>query len=235
MSPLRRTPRHCHGRSRARGRRLSGRDRCVHECGLGDISARHTGLPAPSLGTPETPPAHIATVSDARAYVSFSGSPSGVVWLFDFTTGGIVTETAVPRPLNIALDASRARLIVAASVGFDQVALEAIDSTAAGYTTVATGLWSNLVLTPAGVSCLFEIAPRSTFVAASGGAGQWTIPAPAGCPWSVTPEQPGITVEPLAGTGPGTVTYTVSAATDPRRTLYSGRVGSGSPSTRRSR
>lgn len=173
--------------------------------------------PASRLGAPDSLPAHIAMLSNARAYVSFSGEPDGVVWLFDFTTGALATTTSVPRPLNIALDSSSERLFILASVGFDVVALEAVDATTAGYVTTARGLWSDLAITSAGVSCLFEVTQGSTFVSASGGTGQWVIPAPADCAWSVQSYQSGIMFQPPAGTGPGTVTYTVGAATDPRR------------------
>lgn len=181
-------------------------------------------IPPASFGRPTTPPAHIAAVSNTRAYASFSGDPDGGVWLIDFTTGSIVTVTSVPWPVNIALDGSHSRLFIVASVGIDLSALEAIDTSTAGHTNIARGLWVDVAITPASVSCLFEAGPSPAFVAAAGGSGQWTVPAPAGCGWTLTSADSGIAFDTPMGTGPGTVGYTISAATAPRRfTIAAGR------------
>jgi YVTN family beta-propeller protein len=181
-------------------------------------------IPPVSFGRPATPPAHIAAVSNTRAYASFSGDPDGGVWLIDLTTGSIITVTSVPWPVSLALDGSRSRLFVVASVGIDQSAIDAIDTASTGYTTIARGLWVDVAITPSSVTCLFEASPTPAFVTGAGGSGQWTIPAPVGCAWGLTTADSGITLDTPAGTGPGTAAYTIGAATEPRRfTIAAGR------------
>lgn len=69
------------------------------------------------------------------------------------------------------------------------------------------------------------IGSGSLTVPNTGGTFAVSVNAPAGCPWTVTPSASWISASPTTGTGPSTVTITVSPNTDPER---SGSVSFGS-------
>lgn len=65
--------------------------------------------------------------------------------------------------------------------------------------------------------CWFEAAPRQSWVRGSGGIVTITVPARAGCAWSVTPsDSTWLVPSAAAGTGPGTVTFDIGPSAEPR-------------------
>lgn len=64
--------------------------------------------------------------------------------------------------------------------------------------------------------CQVSIEPAGHEVPVAGGSRSFDIATLAGCDWTVTPDQPWITIDsPASGTGPATVNYTVAARTAP--------------------
>jgi hypothetical protein len=71
--------------------------------------------------------------------------------------------------------------------------------------------------TAAPTSCTFSISPRSATISRSGGTGTVTVTTQAGCAWTAASNSSWIVVTAGSmGSGPGTVTYAVSANAKPR-------------------
>ena len=69
-----------------------------------------------------------------------------------------------------------------------------------------------------GDGCAFAISPDAQSVAPSGGTGNVSVTAPAGCAWSAASNQPWISITAGAsGSGNGTVTFTAASTTGPGR------------------
>jgi DNA-binding beta-propeller fold protein YncE len=68
---------------------------------------------------------------------------------------------------------------------------------------------------PPATGCLFEVTDRDLHVDAAGGTGILTIPAPAGCTWTLDASAATFVTftSPTSGTGPGTLSFSVPAYT----------------------
>ncbi len=70
---------------------------------------------------------------------------------------------------------------------------------------------STVLVTQAGVSCNYGIAPTSVTATSVGAAGSVAVTAADGCPWTASSNAAWITVLPTTGSGAGQVSYTISA------------------------
>ena len=84
----------------------------------------------------------------------------------------------------------------------------------AGTLTIA-GLHLNVTQSE---GCTYAASPPSYSTGAAGGSQVVTVTAGAGCPWTAASNAEWITVGAAAGTGPGTVTFTVAPTSGPSRT-----------------
>lgn len=73
----------------------------------------------------------------------------------------------------------------------------------------STGFSAVRLALPALPTCLFEITAGIQPFSPAGGSGSVSIPAPAGCAWSVTSKPPFVSLLPASGTGPGTISFDV--------------------------
>jgi hypothetical protein len=101
--------------------------------------------------------------------------------------------------------------------------VSAIDPATLAATPAGPGI-DNILSVGAAVAppCWFEATPQQSYVRSGGGTVTIDVPAPAGCAWSLTVSDNSMLVPtPAAGTGPGSVTFTIAASGAPRRGLGS--------------
>ena len=159
----------------------------------------------------------VAAASSTRVFASFREQPSiggntGIA-VIDAGSNSLVQILPISRVGEMAMDSSRTHLFVSTESG-----TVIIDAQTLAQQEFPMAGGSDLAVTPDATSCLFEVTPGNGFVPAAGGSGQVTVPAPAGCSWTVRSADSTITFDaPMIGVGPGTLTYHVPATTQPRR------------------
>jgi YVTN family beta-propeller protein len=172
------------------------------------------------IGNPNNPPIGVAAPSATEVYVLLRTPASliagftfpGAITLLDAATGaalGSVTERDRARTLTRDSSGSPAYAIVPSFASVQRLAPDATS-----VTTVSSGLPNlvdgDVITDP----CAFEATATATVFRVSGGSGTLTIPAPAGCSWTIeTSRYPGLSVDaPLTGTGPATRAFRVAPA-----------------------
>lgn len=147
-----------------------------------------------------------ANVTDAAGTTSFEvRSNAGCAW----TAGSQATWITIASPPNgNGTGTATVQLSIAANTGPSRTGTV----TAGGQTFTVTQ----------GGGCTFSLTPTSENVPASGGpAPAITVNAPAGCPWTAAANAEWLSMtspSPAGGTGPGNVTYSVTANTGAQRT-----------------
>jgi hypothetical protein len=68
-------------------------------------------------------------------------------------------------------------------------------------------------ITQAGVACSYSISPAGNTIASPGGSDSFNVTAPAGCAWTPAESDSWITLTSGAGSGDGTVSYTIAENT----------------------
>jgi YVTN family beta-propeller protein len=159
----------------------------------------------------------VAAASSTRVFASFREQPAiggntGIA-VIDPGSNTLVRILLIRSVGELAMDSSRTHLFVSTESGtviIDAQTLEQREILSVG--------GGDLAVSPDATPCLFEVTPGNGFVPATGGSGQVTIPAPAGCSWTVRPADSTITFDaPMTGVGPATLSYHVPATTQPRR------------------
>jgi YVTN family beta-propeller protein len=165
-------------------------------------------LPAGSNGAP---PFDVSAQSPTRIFVTLgveNASSGSAVQLLNTADGSILGSTPIGRLARLARDSSGTPTYVTEAASVRRVADDA-----ASTTTLTSGIFWNgaAVLTD---PCAFESTASVTVFGPGGGSGTLTIPAPAGCGWTLdTSGAAGFTFSgPSSGTGPTTVTYTSGAS-----------------------
>jgi YVTN family beta-propeller protein len=171
-------------------------------------------LPA---GSSAAPPQDVAAQSATRVYVATtdtSGSQSAVL-LLNAADGAIVGSAPILSGGRLARDSSGTPAYVT-EFGKSGSGLTRLAADGTSVTAIATGSWvaAAVVTDP----CAFEATATATVFGPSGGTGILTIPAPAGCSWTIDPSgYAGLSVaSPLAGTGAATRTFTIPSTNIPR-------------------
>ncbi len=151
----------------------------------------------------------LARVADATPACSYAVVPSSVVAYSGQTLGFAVTAPSGCAWTAAPSDSSWITLNSAASgAGASAVTMtlgqNSTGSTRTGTVNIHGQLFS---ITEADASCTYQVTGNTNVVPSSGGTVQLSVTAPAGCPWSVTPPTPYISVvSGQSGAGNGTVT-----------------------------
>ena len=159
------------------------------------------------------PPIDVSAPSSTRAFVTLSdtsGSGGSAVQLLNAADGAVLGSSSIRAGGRLARDSSGTPTYVVDST----VKLVAADGTSV--TTLVEGAWTAAaVLTD---PCAFEATVSPATFGPLGGSGTLTIPAPAGCPWSIeTTLATGFSFAgALTGTGSATRAFSVEAADAPK-------------------
>jgi YVTN family beta-propeller protein len=173
-------------------------------------------LPA---GTSTNPPIDVAALSATRVEVllhtqlSITGEVTspGSALLLDAGTGAVLGSFS-ERALVLTSDSSGSPAYAITPGSLDRIAANGSSATMVS-PTLANLVEGTVITDP----CAFEASASATVLGGSGGSGTLTIPAPAGCAWTINPSGfTGLSVaSPLSGTGPATRTFTVASTTVP--------------------
>jgi YVTN family beta-propeller protein len=165
-------------------------------------------------GSADAPPQDVAAQSATRVFVTISdvASTGSAALLLNAADGAVIGSAAVLAGARLARDSSGTPAYVV-ETGFNEpTALRRLAADGASATVIAAGNWvAGAVVTD---PCAFEATATATVFGPSGGTGTLTIPAPAGCSWTIDPSGfSGLSVAaPLSGTGPGTRAFTVPSS-----------------------
>jgi YVTN family beta-propeller protein len=171
-------------------------------------------LRAVPAGSADAPPLDVAAQSATRVYVTLSdvaGSASAVV-LLNAADGAVIGSASILPGARLARNSSGTPAYVVESVFGEPSALKRVADDGTAVTFIAAGNWiAGAVVTD---PCAFEATATATVFGPSGGTGTLTIPAPAGCSWTIDPSGfSGLSLAaPVSGTGPGTRTFTVPSS-----------------------
>jgi YVTN family beta-propeller protein len=163
-----------------------------------------------SVGSTSAAPFDVSAQSPTRIFVTLGldNESGSAVQLLNTADGSVLGSTPIGRRGRLARDSSGTPTYVAEAAAVRRVANDATSTT-----RLATGIFWNgaAVLTD---PCAFESTASATVFGPAGGSGTLTIPAPAGCGWTLdTSGAAGFTFSgPSSGTGPTTVTYTSGAS-----------------------
>jgi YVTN family beta-propeller protein len=168
-------------------------------------------LPA---GSSSAPPFDVSAQSPTRIFVTLSldNGTGNAVQLLNAADGAILGSTPIGTRGRLARDSSGTPTYVADTGRVRRVA----DIGTATSTLAGAIFWNGAaVLTD---PCAFESTASVGVFGPAGGSGTLTIPAPAGCGWTLdtTGAAAFAFSGPLSGSGPATVTYTSSASSAPK-------------------
>ena len=163
---------------------------------------------------PPPPPACTFSIAPESATIGSTGGP-GTAITVTTTAGCTWTATSTAPWLTITSGASGTG---GGTVGYSAAANTGAQRT--GDLTVAGHAFTVTQSAAPPPPCTYSIAPGSTTIAASGGAGSpVTVTTAAGCTWTATSNAPWLTITSGAsGTGGGTVGYSAAANTGAQRT-----------------
>lgn len=169
-------------------------------------------LPA---GSSATPPQDVAAQSATRVYVSASDTAgTASVMLLNAADGAVIGSASIMGGARLARDSSGTPAYIVESGFTASPGLKRLAADGASVTSLASGFWTAaaVVTDP----CAFEVTATATVFGPSGGTGTLTIPAPAGCSWTIDPSGFGLSIaSPLSGTGAGTRAFTVPSTSRP--------------------
>jgi YVTN family beta-propeller protein len=182
------------------------------------VDAVLRNLPA---GNGNIVPLGVSARSATQVFVALSNQGSlqsrvtfpGSVDLLDATTGAVLGSVTL-LPTAVARDsAGTSAYVIDGTRTLRQLASDGT-SLATASPELSNLIDAAVVTDP----CLFEATATATVFGPAGGSGTITIPAPAGCAWTIeTGGFAGASVEePRSGTGPATRPFTVGATTSPR-------------------
>lgn len=165
-------------------------------------------LPA---GSGNAPPQDVAAQSATRVYVTISntGGTESAVLLLNAADGTVIGSASILPGARLARDSSGTPAYVV-EAGFNEPsALKRVAGNDGSVTVIASGNWvAGAVVTD---QCSFEATATATVFGPSGGSGTLTIPAAAGCSWTIDAAGfAGLSVgAPLSGTGAAIRAFTV--------------------------
>jgi hypothetical protein len=162
-------------------------------------------------------------VTQARMPCTYLVSPTGVAIAngggaasFTVTTQAGCSWTAIPDAswTSVAPTSGSGSATITVTVG--------ANPTSQSRTATAHIAGQNVTVTQAGAAvCTFGVSPTTASVPSGGSTLVITVATTPGCAWTLTSADPWIVLSQVAGSGPGTVTLTVSA-----NTVAQGRTGS---------
>ena len=170
-----------------------------------------------AAGSSSAPPQDVAAQSATRVYVSVSDTTgtASTVMLLNAADGAVIGSASIMGGARLARDSSGTPAYIVESGLTASPGLKQLAADGASVTSIASGFWTAaaVVTDP----CAFEATATATVFGPSGGTGTLTIPAPAGCSWTIDPSGFGLSIaSPLSGTGAGTRAFTVPSTSRPR-------------------
>ena len=141
------------------------------------------------------------TISPASVALPVSGGPSNVA----VTTGSGCSWTATSGASWVSISNGTGR-VGSGSVSFTAAA----NTTATPRSATLTVAGQAFVVTEPSASCTFSVSPLLISIPSTATTGTLTVTTQAGCAWTTSTAASWITLTP-AGTGSGTVSYTVTA------------------------
>lgn len=182
-----------------------------------------------STGSPRTGTITIAgmtfTVNQSNAGCSFSIAPISNSFPSDGGSGSVAVTTLAGCIWKAVSNDSWITVAIGGNNSGSGTANYSVEPNASvnprtGTMTVAGQLFTVMQAGNTGTSCMFSIAPAGKLFAQAGGAGSLAVTTSAGCNWSASTNDMWIQITSGgAGTGPGTVNYTVqnNPGTSPRQ------------------